>query len=212
MWPLVMAAASLAAAPLDCRLARSGARDMPAAEDLYRRDDGMRLEVSIRLLPAVQVKDDHSARPLLFVSKMTIDADGAGDAWEQDPAGQPETTLRDEDEESLDPTQVPYFVLPVGFRQAHPEVRLGDLAAVTFHGVLAYAIFGDEGPEGKIGEGSIALAEDLGIDADPMEGGVADGVTFIVFPGSGDGEPLPPDEIARRGEALLAQAGLEDCF
>jgi hypothetical protein len=40
---------------------------------------------------------------------------------------------------------------------------------------------------GKYGEGSIALARALGIPSSPRNGGCADGVTFVVFPGSSKG-------------------------
>jgi hypothetical protein len=174
-----------------------------AAREVYRRDRDDPREVEVRTLPEQEVAPGRRARPLAFESKMTIDADGAGDAWKGDPDGQPETSLTDAAGRSLDPTRTPYFVLPEGFAGRHPPLRLGDIAAVRHEGRLAFAIFGDEGPRGLLGEGSIALARALGIDPDPVRGGTDGGVEYTVFPGSGDGAPLAPDEIARRGARLL---------
>jgi hypothetical protein len=191
MWTLLLAA----------NLAR-----LPSAADRYRREDGEPRAIRIRLLPELSLPQGGRTRPFVYVSKMTIDTDGAGDAWTRDPAGQPETSLRYPDRSSLDPAQIPYFVLPLGFEGRHPGVRLGDVAAVIYRGRVAYAIYGDEGPPQKIGEGSIALARALGIDADPVVGGADEGVEFVVFPGSGDGSPLTPAEIKGRAARLLAQA------
>lgn len=165
--------------------------------------------------PATYVRDWKSdprpvaVRPLpggrwTFESKLAIDTDGTGPAWKTDPAGQAETSLRYPGGASLDPSEIPYFVLPLGFERTEPKMRLGDLAAVTYQGKTAFALYGDEGPRGQIGEGSIALARALGIDADPVTGGVEEGVVFVLFPGSGDGAPLDSAEIARRGARLLS--------
>jgi hypothetical protein len=191
MWSLLLAA----------NLAR-----LPSTFDRYRREDGESRSVRIRLLPELSLPQGGRTRPFVFVSKMTIDTDGAGDAWKHDPAGQPETSLRYPDQSSLDPSKIPYFVLPLGLAERHPGVRLGDVAAVIYKGRVAYAIYGDEGPPQKIGEGSIALARELGIDADPVVGGADEGVEFVVFPGSGDGLPLSPSEIQERAAGLMSQA------
>ena len=109
----------------------------------------------------------------------------------------------------VDATQIPYFVLPhVGMRRG--KARLGDVAIVVnrANGRVAFAIFADEGPRGRIGEGSIALVARLGIDPDPRVGGVETRtVDYVVFPDSGDGIPLAVDEIERRGAELFAGWG-----
>jgi hypothetical protein len=178
------------------------AGDGPA--ELYRHANGKVRDVAIRELAEVEVRPGVRARPLRYVSSMTIDADGAGDAWRGDPTGQPETSLRYADERSLDPTATAYIVLPLGFEARHAGVRLGDVAAVRYEGKTAFAIWGDEGPDDQVGEGSIALARALGIDPDPVRGGTDDGVEYTVFPRSGDGAPLERAEVERRGKALLA--------
>jgi len=170
--------------------------------DRYRLKDG-EADVRIRVLPETR----RGTRPLLFEAKMAVDADGAGDAWRSDPWGQPTTSLTYRGGRSVDPTAVPYFVLPIGFEREHPEVRLGDLAAVIHQGRVAFAIYADRGPRGKIGEGSIRLAQELGIDADPRRGGVGGGVIYVVFPGSGNQRPQPPEQIREQAAQLLVEAG-----
>lgn len=86
----------------------------------------------------------------------------------------------------IDATKIPYIALPPDFA-ARFGIALGDLAVVVnqANGRSAYAIFADVGPRGRIGEGSIALARALDIPADPRHDSVPDGVTYLVFPGSG---------------------------
>jgi hypothetical protein len=71
----------------------------------------------------------------------------------------------------VDAAKIPYVVLPpVGLKRA----KLGDFATVVNlkNGKIAAAIVADESaPKLKLGEGSIALAEALGIDSNPRNGG-----------------------------------------
>jgi hypothetical protein len=85
----------------------------------------------------------------------------------------------------IDATKVPYIALPPDFARTF-DIHLGDLAVVVnqANGRSAYAIFADVGPNGRIGEGSIALANALRIPANPRYDGVEDGITYLVFPGS----------------------------
>ena len=96
----------------------------------------------------------------------------------------------------VDAASVPYIVLPpVGLKHA----RLGDLATVVNlrNGKIAGAIVADESAPGlKMGEGSIALADALGIDSNPRTGGIEHGVAYVVYPGSGNGRPRSLDDIA----------------
>lgn len=141
----------------------------PTAPDVYAAHTGF--QVLIHELPAVEVQPGVFAQPLLYQSCMSIDADGAGTAWQSDPSGQPSTSLRYANGDSLDPTAIPYFVLPLGFEAQHAGVHLGDVAAVIYGNHVTYAIYGDEGPRGKIGEASIATAQALSINPNPVNGG-----------------------------------------
>ncbi|MBI3299719.1 MAG: hypothetical protein HYZ75_16255 [Elusimicrobia bacterium] len=131
---------------------------------------------------------------------MTIDTDGdlsRGDpalaaVARRDPHRQAQTSLTYADGRSLDPTRVPYVVIPGGDRSA----RLGELVLVEYQGRRTLAVVGDVGPRHRFGEGSMALAQSLGIDPDGVRGGVASGVTYT-FLGRGVGRrPRGENELA----------------
>ena len=124
------------------------------------------------------------------------------------------TSLADRSKPPLDPTRfvdaskIPYVVLPreVAFGSG---TRLGDLAVVMNlrSGAWSYAIFADVG---TFGEGSIALANNLGIWSDARRGGRRGGVLYLVFPGTGNGQPRTVDEINEvAGKALDGWGGIE---
>jgi len=107
--------------------------------------------------------------------------------------------------------KTPYFVLPPEFMQQFGVV-LGDLAVVTNrrNGRSAFAIFADVGPPGRLGEGSIALAEALGLNASPRYGGTTDpSIIYLVFPGSGlgQGKLRTAKEIRSSASKLFRQWG-----
>ena len=182
-----------------------------------------------------------------YESGMTIDADGAPNAyhpdnsgiddlgnagapgiWEglaKDAQGEPfiqgpddpfpgyyvsETALADRSKAINDParyvdaSKIPFIVLPGGLAR-QIGARVGDYAVVfnERNGRSSYAIFGDVGPHDRLGEGSIALAENLGIRSDARNGGTWRGVLYMVFPGSGEGRPKTVDEINANGQNLL---------
>lgn len=185
---------------------------------------------------------------LLFTSGMTIDADGAPNAynsentglddlanagapghWEgilQDKSGSPLvqgpedpypgyyiscTSLADWSKAPNDPTRfvdaskIPYIVLPGDVARA-AGTWPGDLGvAVNLrNGDYSYAIFADMG---TLGEGSIALANNLGISSDARRGGTWWGVTYLVFPRSGNHRPQSIDEIDEGAQKLLSDFG-----
>jgi len=121
------------------------------------------------------------------------------------------TALSDWTKEHLDPTRfvdaskIPYIALPGTLARA-AGARLGDIAAVLNrrNGKYSFAIFADIG---TFGEGSIALAQNLGIWSDARRGGSWGGLTYLVFPGSGDHRPKSVDEINQIGAALLQDWG-----
>ena len=83
--------------------------------------------------------------------------------------------------------------------------RPGDFAAAfnQRNGKSSFAIFGDVGPFDRIGEGSMALAESLGVRSDARDGGTRRGILYLVFPGSGSGGPRSTEEINGEGQKLL---------
>jgi len=96
----------------------------------------------------------------------------------------------------VDAASIPYVVLPPeGFKHA----KLGDFATVVNlrNGNVSGAIVADESaPDLPMGEGSIALANDLHIDSDPRTGGVDRDVAYVIYPGTGNGKPRTLDEVA----------------
>ena len=101
----------------------------------------------------------------------------------------------------VDASKIPYIVLP-GELSAQTGARLGDFAVVTNlrSGRSSYAIFADIG---TFGEGSVALAANLGIWPDARNGGTRGGVVYLVFPGSGNRQPRPIEEINSETEKQL---------
>lgn len=109
----------------------------------------------------------------------------------------------------VDSATIPYIALPPEVTRGL-GVRLGDYAAVLNResGALAFAVFADGGPRGRIGEGSIALAEALGLPSSPRNGGTSRRrIAYVLYPGSRDGWPKSAAEIAARGAALLGGCG-----
>ena len=117
------------------------------------------------------------------------------------------TDLSDRSRPATDPTryvdasQIPYIVLPEG-NEIRMGAHLGDFAMVfnLENGKSSPAIFADTGPSDRIGEGSVALADDLGLWPDARSGGTTRGILYLVFPGSGNGNPRPIQEISAEAE------------
>lgn len=113
---------------------------------------------------------------------MTIDTDGdlsnadpkLAALARRDPYRQAETSVRYRNGRSLDPTRVPYVVIPIGYTAA----KNGELVVVEYGGRSALAVVGDRGPRHRFGEGSMALAVALGINPSGTSGGVGSGVKY----------------------------------
>jgi glycosyl hydrolase group 75 (putative chitosanase) len=121
------------------------------------------------------------------------------------------TSLEDETKKFSDPTRyvdaskIPYVVLPEDVAERW-GARLGDFAVVMNlrNGKTSFAIYADIG---ALGEGSMALADALGIWSNARRGGASDGILYVLFPGSGNLRPRTIDEIQREGEKLLSSWG-----
>jgi hypothetical protein len=132
---------------------------------------------------------------------LRVDADG-GPQWNVDACGQAGTSLRDADGKPLNAMAVNYFVLPIGREWKEMGIRLGDIAWVRnrANGKIVPAIFGDEGPHNKIGEGSQGLCSALGLSNNPFKGGTDQkDIEFLISPHSGNGK----GDIAK-SEQLMA--------
>lgn len=188
------------------------------------------------------------SQAFFFVSGMTIDADGAPNAYSPDDSGLDElanagvpthwdgiitdrdgnpliqgesdpfpgyyiscTSLADRTKKFTDPgryvdaSKIPYVVLPPDVAD-RGGAQLGDFAVVVNlrNGKSSYAIYADIG---TMGEGSIALADNLGIWSDARRGGESDGILYLVFPSSGNLQPRTIDEIQSEAEKLLNDWG-----
>src|ERR1041385_9579262 len=141
--------------------------------------------------PVVQGKDDPA--PGYYVSMTSLY--DASITSERDPR------------RFVDAASIPYVVLPPeGFKHA----QLGDFATVVNlqNGKESGAIVADQSaPDLPMGEGSIALAVALGINADPRRGGAEKGVAYVIYPGSGNGKPRELDEIASSSREYFRRWG-----
>jgi len=187
-------------------------------------------------------------QPFFFADGMTIDADGAPNAYNpqntglddlanagspgnwgalaEDDTGEPyiqgpddpfpgyyvsTTALSDRTKKPSDPnryvdaSKIPYIVLPSEVARG-TGARLGDFAVVlnVRNGKQAGAIFADIG---TMGEGSVALADHLGLWSNAREGGTRRGIFYLVFAGSGNGKPRSIEEINEQSAKLLQDWG-----
>lgn len=139
--------------------------------------------------PVVQGEDDPA--PSYFVSSTALEDDAH-------PASSPHRYV--------DAERVPYIALPSDLNGP----QLGDLGYVfnAQNCRASAAIVADESP--RLGEGSIALAKALGINADARYGGTDTGVVFVIFLNSGRHVPLPVSEIDARVNDLREELGVDD--
>ena len=117
--------------------------------------------------------------------------------------------------------KIPYIVLPETL-MIIADIKIGDIGYAynpkTKKG--AYAVFADVGPEGLLGEGSIRLAKDLGLDnISPRDGGLEGAaVQYVVFPNTslGNGKHPTYEQINNIGRIQMQKLGGEStvlkCF
>lgn len=147
---------------------------------------------------------------VFWKADMDIDCDGRTTKVcnkRTDPSFLPDTAFRTSGGKPLDSARLPYVVVPgPGPRWDYRASGItgGSVVAVIHRGRVQYGVVGDTGPGGIIGEASYAMAEALGIDPDPMTGGVASGVTYILFKNSGAKPIESPGAAVAAGKALAA--------
>ena len=107
----------------------------------------------------------------------------------------------------------PYIVLP-GFMFRQPgnpfQPKLGDCVVVSYQGKLYPAVLGDVGPSYKIGEASLRICSQLDPRSTAYNRPASDlNITYLVFPGSAEEQPGPPDlaKLRDRCSALLNEIG-----
>jgi glycosyl hydrolase group 75 (putative chitosanase) len=118
------------------------------------------------------------------------------------------TKKRNDPRKYVDASKIPYIVLPRDV-VVQTGAHLGDFAVVlnVRNGKTSNAIFADIG---TMGEGSVALADNLGLWSNAREGGTRRGIFYLVFTGSGNGKPRANDEINEQAESLLRDWGGTD--
>jgi hypothetical protein len=105
---------------------------------------------------------------------------------------------------------IPYYVMPQSLMDDH-NMKVGDMGYVynQLTNIGCFAILADVGPEGKLGEGSIALAQKIGLtNVSPRNGGTeTPEIVYIAFPNSGMGQEKHRtiDEINQKGAEMLAR-------
>jgi hypothetical protein len=149
-----------------------------------------------------------TSRAVFWRSDLDVDCDGqttehcnaATDTYYQDATAVPQSDGR-----PLNAERLPYVVVPApdgrwDYRES--GIRGGSVAAVVHGKHVQYAVVGDTGPSGTIGEASYATARGLGVPANPQTGGAASGVTYIVFKDSSGGPVEDHGAAVHTGERL----------
>lgn len=143
--------------------------------------------------------EEAKPKAVYYEAKFAIDADGSGKLTPGDTSDD-NTSLHDKDDVAFDASKFPFIVLPLprtGTMVQDHGVKLGDLGVCFYKNAKSVAVlYGDLGPRDRLGEGSVIAAEKLGINGDPLRGGIDageigvnlprhSGIVHIVFPGSG---------------------------
>jgi hypothetical protein len=149
----------------------------PVSRGRYRSDVGTPATIP------VCATDD----AVFWKADMDIDCDGRPGTHcnsTTDPAFSPTTAFQQSDGRYLSAEHLPYIVVPAVsdiWNYRDHGVGGGTVVAVVHRDRIQYAVVGDVGPGGIIGEASYATARALGIRPDPRGGGAPSGVTYIVF-------------------------------
>ncbi|MGW5066831.1 glycoside hydrolase family 75 protein [Streptomyces cyaneofuscatus] len=145
---------------------------------------------------------------VFWKADMDIDCDGRRTKacnTKSDPYFQPQTAFQTSRGKPLDSARLPFVVVPAPGRiwdYRKSGLTGGSVVAVIHKGEVRYAVIGDTGPAGIIGEGSYALAQELAIDPHPTTGGAASDVTYIAFKDSRISPIESRAKAERRGEEL----------
>jgi len=152
---------------------------------------------------------------VFWKSEFAVDCDGKTTSTcnaSQDKQFSPSTVGKDSAGNSLDAAAVPYVEVPVPsstFNYHDAGLSMGSVAAVIYKDRLAYGAIGHEQEAGTIGAGSYALAERLGIDPNPVTGGLqSESVTYVAFTGATNQVSALEDESQAIALGKIAAAAL----
>lgn len=147
------------------------------SKGLYRGDQGRPADI-----PVCGTKG-----AVFWKADLDIDCDGQVTARcnkKTDPWFHGDTAFHQSDGKPLNAEKLPYVVVPAPsgiWDYKASGIQGGGVAALVHGDRVQYAVVGDAGPSGLVGEASYAAARSLGIDPDPARGGVPSGVTYILF-------------------------------
>lgn len=211
--PSPAAPAPAATTPAAVEQGAVGAADLLAKLSSCERVSSGSYRTDAGSSPSVPVCGMNGA--VFWKADLDIDCDGQvteacnvdTDPWSQD-----DTAFHTSDDRPLNAEELPYVVVPSrsslwDFSSA--GIKGGGVVAVVHAGKVVYAVVGDTGPAGIIGEASYATAEALGLDPDPRSGGAGSGVTYILFKDSVVSPVESHDAAVTAGDAL-ARAFLRD--
>jgi hypothetical protein len=123
---------------------------------------------------------------LFWWGGMQIDGDGTGGNAQGDPDFQAQTTLTHADGSYLDSETEAFGVVPRQIIEGVSGIVMGcqGFAINASTGMMSQFVVGDEGPSNKLSEGSIALANALGVPSSPTTGGTdAQDILWMIWPG-----------------------------
>jgi hypothetical protein len=147
-------------------------------------------------------------------SELAVDCDGKRTDTcnsQTDPQYQGTTIGKDSAGNSLDAAAVPYVEVPKAsttFDYRAAGLSMGTVVAVIYKNQLSYGVVGQEQDPDTIGNASYAMAVQLGINSDPVRGGLqSEDVTYIAFKGAANVIPALEDV---NGAAALAEKAASD--
>ncbi|MEU0222242.1 glycoside hydrolase family 75 protein [Streptomyces sp. NPDC006265] len=149
----------------------------PVSRGRYRSDNGASASI-----PVCGTRD-----AVFWKADLDIDCDGSpGPRCNRrtDPYFAASTAYAQSDGRPLSAERLPFIVVPAPsdlWDYRDHGIGGGSVVAVVYRDRVQYAVVGDTGPQGILGEASYATAKALGIRADPHGGGAPSGVTYIVF-------------------------------
>lgn len=187
-----------------------------------------------RLFQNLRGPDGNAMSVVYYECKLDIDNDGSGGNAAHDRFHQSDTNLHDMNG-ALDANKIAFAVLPLDRSETRVKrpglpdfgrelgLHLGDVGIAFWRqrsvGEVRTTsfIYGDKGPANKIGEGSVHMANALGINSNPVSGGIdpstikqlKKGIIHIAFPGSGKAfmqgrrSTLIPNQIDARAKQFF---------
>jgi hypothetical protein len=170
------------------------------------------------LAPASGRKKDISicalGNAVYWKSELAVDCDGARTTTcnlQNDPQYQGTTVGKDSSGNSLDAAAVPYVEVPkasMTFDYRAAGLAMGTVVAAIYKNQLSYGVIGQEQDTDTIGNASYAMAVQLGINPNPVTGGLqSEDVTYIAFKGAANTVPALEDvsAAATLGEKAASQ-------